>query len=108
MKIGCYALERLTGQEVLVSIEANLGDKACVEHDTDTPYVDYGILIDAIREALEDKEIKLVESVVLTLGKVLMGRFEKMEHLEVWIEKPILPNGVGKGSKVSVSQSFTR
>lgn len=109
MKLGYYSMERLMGQEALVSIDAELGDLYLEESRDDLGYsIDYGKIIAMIEKVLLNKEIKLVETAVASLGNALMHRFDHILSLKVLIEKPILPNGLGKGAKVSVSHTFSR
>ncbi|MFK7826276.1 MAG: dihydroneopterin aldolase [Oligoflexales bacterium] len=109
MRLGYYSMERLMGQEVLVSLDAELGDLFLEQTNDDLGYsLDYGKIIAMIEEVLLNREIKLVETAVASLGNALMNRFESIQLLRVLIEKPILPNGLGKGAKVSISHTFTR
>ena len=109
MRLGYYSMERLMGQEVLVSLDAELGDRYLDHVDDDLGHsVDYGKIISMVEEVLLNREVKLVETAVTSLGNALMSRFESIQQLRVLIEKPILPNGLAKGAKVSVSHSFER
>ncbi|NRA45176.1 MAG: dihydroneopterin aldolase [Oligoflexales bacterium] len=109
MRLGYYSMERLMGQEVLVSVDAELGDLYLEHADDDLGNsIDYGKIIGMIEQVLLNREIKLVETAVASLGNAMMHRFESIQCLRVLIEKPILPNGLGKGAKVSVSHSFDR
>ena len=109
MRLGYYSMERLMGQEVLVSLDVELGDFYLEHADEDLGHsLDYGKIIAMIEEVLLNREIKLVETAVASLGNALMNKFDSIKLLRVLIEKPILPNGLGKGAKVSVSHTFKR
>ena len=109
MKLGYYSRERLPGQEILVSLEADIGDSLnFAEKEELSASVDYGQLIRLTEETLRDKEIKLVETVVSLLGRRVIEQFPRIVGVNVRVEKPVLPDGMGKGAKVSVSHYFSR
>lgn len=109
MKLGVFKEERIMGQEVLVSIKVHVEmEHLSAMKDDLSKTLDYGKLIAALDEFLEDKQFKLVETALETVGQGLLKTFSQISQLEVHIEKPLLPRGLGKGSKVSIAHSFKR
>ena len=109
MRLGYYSMERLMGQEVLVSLDVELGNLYLEHAFDDLAYsIDYGKIIGTIEEVLLNRELKLVETAVASLGNALMNKFDGIQNLQVLIEKPILPDGLAKGAKLSISHSFKR
>lgn len=109
MKLGVFLRERLTGQEALVTVKADLCSSPEIGYsDSLQSTVDYGAVIGLIDEVLRDQEVKLIETAVNDLGLAIMARFERIKNLKIIINKPILPDGVGKGAKVSVCGYFER
>ena len=108
VKLGYYTQERLTGQEVFVSLTAEVNQFDKTDSDDISDVVDYGQLIKMIESLLKDREIKFVESAIMILGNGLMDSIPKIRKLNLLIEKPVLPNGMGKGAKISVSHRFER
>ena len=108
MKLGYFSRERLTGQEILVSLEVTLEDTPFPGKEELSHSVDYGNLIRLVEETIKDKEVKLVETVVNMLGLSIMEHFALISEAFIKIEKPILPDGLGKGARVSVSHMFSR
>ena len=109
VKVGYFANERLVGQNLLVSIEAKIQPLAERRgNDALSDTVDYGALLVAIDEALLCKEIKLIETVAEVVEDALMRQFNRIASLEVTIEKPILPDNMGKGARVSVTSTCQR
>ena len=109
MKLGVFKEEQIMGQEVLVSLRAQIDcDNLSLIKDELGRTLDYGKLISALDEILEDKAFKLVETAVDRVGTGLMQKFVQIHSLDIAIEKPLLPSGLGKGAKVSIEHSFHR
>jgi dihydroneopterin aldolase len=109
IKLGHFPHERVLGQEVLVSLGVELDEALLADmHDNLDDTLDYGALIAKIDQELGDKEIKLIETAVLRLGRRLLETLPAIAAVEVTIEKPVLPQGMNKGAKVSVHHRFSR
>ncbi len=107
MRIGCFREERLHGQEVLVTVFAE------IRMDSGTPLgddlkktLDYGDIIRTLDHALKDREFKLIESAVIAVGQSLIGQFLQVQKLDVTIEKPVLPGGMAKGGRIRIHETF--
>lgn len=107
MKLGYFSTERIMGQEVLVSLSAefNLAENEKIGDHLERS-VDYGIILNIIDETLRDREVKLIENAVETVAVAILKQCPRIESLCLTIEKPILPHGMSKGAKVSVSETF--
>jgi len=108
MRLGYYVGERIRGQEVLVSLlvdllkpEKGIGDD--LENTTN-----YAHILEVIDLTLADKEMKLVETAVEKTGAALLEHFTQISRVHVTIEKPILPDGIGKSAQISISSEFQR
>lgn len=109
VKIGCFKEERLHGQEVLVTLLANLASHVSPGLSDDIKRtVDYGSIISCIDRVLKDREFHLIETAVEMLGLSLLETFEGLSGLDVTIEKRILPQGIAKGARVRVHERFSR
>jgi dihydroneopterin aldolase len=107
MKIGCFRHERLHGQEVLVTVFAELAkNKNPGLVDDLSTTVDYGDLIRMLDQVLKDREFKLIESAVNLVGNSFMSGFSTIVRLEVIIEKPVLPGSMAKSGRIRVRESF--
>ncbi|MFK7872231.1 MAG: dihydroneopterin aldolase [Oligoflexales bacterium] len=104
VRIGHYAQERLQGQEVLVSIVAEL--PTLPEHIELEDTVDYSHIFALMDDLLKDQDVYLLETAVNRLGVGLCAAFSMLKHLRVTIEKPVLPDGLNRGARVSISEVF--
>lgn len=109
VKLGCFETERLHGQEVLVSIAAELSKEmdAGVTDDLNQT-IDYGNLMKLVDDLFSGKTVQLIETILNDLGSSLISRFEVVEKATICVEKTILPNGVAKGGRVKLSRVFTK
>ena len=107
MKLGYFVGERIRGQEVLVSLEVELKKEKSFQDELELT-TDYGKILEKVDLILRDKEMKLIETAVEKTGEDLLKHFPQINRLHVHIEKPLLPDGIGRGSRVSVSENFSR
>ncbi len=109
MRLGYFPKERIMGQEVFVSIDVSIKPRQNEPiDDVLENTVDYGKILEIIDKTLKDQEMKLIETVVQKVANGLLFYFAKISAIEVTVEKPILPNGISKGAKVSVTETFYR
>lgn len=108
MRLGYFVGERIRGQEVLVSLVVELPKRKEGIGDNLENTTDYSKILEVLNLTLGDKEMKLVETAVERTGAVLLDRFPQISKVHVTIEKPVLPDGVGRGAQVSVSSEFQR
>lgn len=108
-RLGYFPHERLVGQEILVSIEAHLSAAADpAENDDLAKTVDYGAFLVTVDEVLKGAEVHLVETACDRVAQRIMSRFSLVDHIQVTIEKTLLPKGVAKGSAVRVHRVISR
>lgn len=108
MRLGCFAEERLAGQEVKVSLklegpEGMTGREASL---LDLPTLDYGQVLGCIDSLLAGKEVALIETAVAMVGHGLLAKFPALLGVEVVITKPILPGHINKGAEISVCEFY--
>jgi dihydroneopterin aldolase len=109
IKLGHFPRERILGQEVFVSLEVELAPHlAAVMQDNLDETVDYAMLLATIDRELARQEIKLVETAVIRVGNALLALSPLIVAVEVRLEKPVLPEGMNKGARVSVAHRFVR
>ena len=109
VRLGYFPQERLVGQEVLVSIEAQLHPSVDPSRGDDLKKtVDYGELLEGVNGVLKGAEIKLVETACDQVAQKLMQSFSDIEKLTVSIEKTALPSGIAKGARVRVRRVVKR
>ena len=107
VRIGCFREERLHGQEVLVTVFADIRMESGLALGDDLKKtLDYGDIIRTLDAALKDREFKLIESAVIAVGQSLIEKFLQVEKLDVTIEKPVLPGGMAKGGRIRIHESF--
>lgn len=108
MKLGYYVGERIRGQDVLISLDVELMHSHKHIQDDLENTTNYAQILEVIDHTLRDQEMKLIETAVEKLGTVLLKTFLQIQTLHLAIEKPILPDGIGRGARVSVSCKFER
>lgn len=108
MKLGYYVGERIRGQDVLISLNVELMPLQKNINDDLENTTNYAQILEVIDHTLRDQEMKLIETAVEKLGAVLLEIFPQIQTLNLSIEKPILPDGIGRGARVSVSCQFDR
>lgn len=107
VKLGCFDVERLHGQQVLVSIKCWLRvEQLSWASDSLGSTIDYGQILAKIDEDLSGKTFNLVETIVQRLGDVLIRDFQLVKKVRVLVEKKILPGGVAKGGRIRVERTF--
>lgn len=106
VRVGCFAEEQLSGQEVLVSICANMGALSGTGVLENT--VNYAEVLKYMDQEIQDRSEALIESLVLQLGTGLLKKFTKFESVKVKIEKPRIPGGITKGSFIAIEENFKR
>lgn len=103
IRIGCFDSEKLHGQEILISIDAQTKD---TELDDVSATIDYGDILGFIDNLLHDKKINLIETVLNKIGSGLVENFRTLHSVTVTVEKTILPKSIAKGGKVRVKKIF--
>ena len=108
VRLGYFEAERLAGQEVLVTICAKVAIEGSFVPESLEAIVDYGAVMETVDVVLRGKSIKLIETAVHRVGTQILDGFPPVRWCRVTIHKPILPRGIAKGARVSVTATFTR
>jgi dihydroneopterin aldolase len=109
VKLGCFDVEKLHGQEVLISVEASLSsarDSGTTDNLSLT--VDYGSIIKFIDELYSFKDVNLIETILNDLGQGILKTFENIEKVNLSVEKSILPESIAKSGRVKIRRNFSR
>lgn len=105
VKLGVFDSEQLYGQEILVDLKLQLQHGTNI-NDQKPPTVDYGEVLRQVDQILKSTPFKLIESMLQALGHHFKDQFPQLSQAEFSVHKPILPNGIDKGAKVSISETF--
>ena len=109
VKIGLFPEERLVGQELMISLGVVVKNHFKLSQKEDlSQSVDYGQMIQFLDTLLKGREIELVETVLYQIGEGFLNEFEKIDKIDVTVEKRVLPHGIANGAVVSLSHSFHR
>jgi dihydroneopterin aldolase len=108
-RIGFYPNERLSGQEILVSITAKLKPDFGPKGSDDLKQtLNYAKITEIIDTELKSKELKLIETACHILGQRLLKDFWMIDAVDVKVEKTVFPPGTARGSRIRVNQLFSR
>ena len=90
-KLGVPDWERLKPQKIILDIEIGYDlSKSCLS-DSIEDTVDYGSVVNSIRETLEENSFKLVEALAEHICQLILKEF-KAESVKIKVAKPgILP-----------------
>ncbi len=109
MRLGVYPEERQHPQEVLISMRLDLNPSIQPGRSDDLQQtVDYGAVMGCVREILEHREVKLVETVVDYTGNTVLEQFSGVERVHVSVVKSTLPPRIARTAVVRVEQTFSR
>ena len=104
---GVYDQERAVGAWFRVSLSATVEcNDRLIETDLLEGTVDYGQVVGCIRECMSVPS-RLLEHLVLVVGRTLMDRFPSILHLELSIAKENPPLGV-VCDEIAVKMAFSR
>ncbi len=104
-KLGVPDWERLKPQTIILDIEIGYDlSKSCLS-DAIEDTIDYGQVVNRIRETLTEKSFKLVEALAEHLCQLILKEFEA-ERVKIKVAKPaVLPNLKSLGVIVMRSKS---
>lgn len=104
-KLGVPEWERLKPQTIILDIEIGYDlSKSCLS-DAIEDTIDYGQVVNRIRETLTEKSFKLVEALAEHLCQLILKEFQA-EHIKIKVAKPaVLPNLKSLGVIVMRSKS---
>lgn len=109
MRLGVFREEQAMGQEVLVSLKAEIQIHSLTHIQDELSHtLDYGLVLTALDQLIGGSQCRLVETALNKVGEGLMSRFPLIQSLDLKIEKPVLPRNMGKGAHISVRHLFLR
>ncbi len=90
-KLGVPEWERLKPQTIILDIEIGYDFSQSCQSDAIEDTVDYGAVVNCIRETLKDNSFKLVEALAEHVCQLILKEF-KAEKVKIKVAKPnILP-----------------
>ena len=87
---GVFDVERRDGQEFVVDVVLGIDSASAAETDDLRDTVDYGTLVDQIRQAVESDPVDLIETLAQRLADVCLAH-AKVFDVEVTVHKPHAP-----------------
>jgi len=90
-KLGVPEWERMVAQTVLLDIEISYDLSAACKSDAIDDTVDYGLIVNRIRETLKENSFKLVEALGEHVCQLILKEF-KAKAVKIKVAKPaVLP-----------------
>ena len=87
---GVFDFERRDGQEFVVDVVLGIDSASAAETDDLRDTVDYGTLVDQIRQAVESDPVDLIETLAQRLADVCLAH-SGVQSVEVTVHKPHAP-----------------
>jgi dihydroneopterin aldolase len=87
---GVFDFERREGQTFVVDLVLGVDTRAAAASDKLADTVDYGTLVDAVKTAVEQDPVDLIETLAQRIADVCLGH-EQVETVEVTVHKPHVP-----------------
>ena len=104
-KLGVPEWERMVAQTILLDIEIGYDLSAACKSDAINDTVDYGLVVDRIRETLQENSFKLVEALAEHICQLILKEF-KAESVKIKVAKPaVLPDLKALGVTIERSSS---
>ena len=88
---GVAAEERSLGQRFLVDVRLELDLRAAAQTDDLDATVDYALVWETVRSAVEGAPLKLIESVGERVARAVLRRFDRVDGVWVRVSKPAAP-----------------
>jgi dihydroneopterin aldolase len=90
-RLGVPDWERMTPQTVVLDIEFAMPDSRSCETDDIADTIDYGLVVERIRQTLAERPFKLVEALAEHVSRLILEEFA-VPWVKVRVSKPgILP-----------------
>ena len=91
VRLGIYAKERQQCQPVLVHLRLGLDVSAVLHHDDITATANYASLIQTAEDVCHSRHFDLLESLVMTLVRELLGQHPRLMWADVEVVKTQAP-----------------
>lgn len=102
-KLGVPEWERMVPQTVILDIEIGYDLSKSCKSDNITDTIDYGSVVNRIRETLTENSFQLVEALAECVCQLIFREF-KAENLKIKVTKPAILPGL-KSLGVSIVRS---
>lgn len=87
---GVFDFERREGQTFVLDLVLGVDTRAAAASDKLADTVDYGSLVDAVKTAVEQDPVDLIETLAQRIADVCLGP-DPVEWVEVTVHKPHAP-----------------
>lgn len=91
---GVYKAENQLGQLFIVSADLYTDTRAAALSDSLKLSVDYGAVCHRIKQAMEEKTFKLIESAAEYIAEVILNEFTPVRRVRLTLKKPWAPIGL--------------
>jgi len=102
-KLGVPEWERLKAQTVLLDIEISYDLSKSCQSDAIEDTIDYGLVVNRIRDTLTEHSFKLVEALAEHVCQLILNEF-KAENVKIKVAKPAILPGL-KALGVTIQRS---
>lgn len=103
---GVYPEENALGQKFVVSAQIGCDLSRAARSDSLDDSVSYALICETISEIMKSATVKLIESAAQNICDGLMLKFEKIQTVDITLEKPWAPIGAHlKSAAVSMCRS---
>ena len=92
-KLGVPEWERLKPQTIILDIEISYDLAKSCKSDAIEDTIDYGLVVNRIRETLSEHSFKLVEALAEHVCQLLLNEF-KAENVKIKVAKPHVLTGL--------------
>ena len=92
-KLGVPAWERMVAQTVILDIEIGYDLTRAGKSDAIADTIDYGAVVNRIRETLAEHNFQLVEALAEHIAQLILKEF-KAENVKVKVSKPAILAGL--------------
>lgn len=106
-KLGVPDWERMVEQTIILDIEISYDLSQAGKSDDVADTIDYGLVVNRIRETLKQNSFKLVEALAKHVCQLILKEFQAL-NVKVKVAKPaILPGLKALGVIIERSSNFT-
>ncbi|RNL62222.1 dihydroneopterin aldolase [Nocardioides marmoriginsengisoli] len=87
---GVFDFERRDGQIFVIDLVLGMDTRSAASSDDLTKTVHYGLLVDAVKEAVENDPVDLIETLAQRIADVCLA-YEQVDWVDVTVHKPNAP-----------------